>query len=81
MEEFVTQVTVSKREGKYHPYISYRVTLPRWLVDVYKIEEGDYIRMIFKSKVAKTRRPRTRRQSRRLEEEEEEEEALEQEAK
>jgi len=57
-EEFVARVQECKRRGKYRPYLSYRITLPKWLVEVYGIRGGDLIRVIYKSKVGKARKKR-----------------------
>ncbi|MHA1631775.1 MAG: hypothetical protein ACTSXC_03055, partial [Candidatus Freyarchaeota archaeon] len=50
-EEFVVRLQESRREGKYGDYVTYRVTIPKWLVELYGLKKGDLIRLVFKSKV------------------------------
>jgi len=54
-QEFVVRLQESRRPGKYGEYVTYRVTIPKWIVELEGLKKGDLIRLIYKSKVRKGR--------------------------
>lgn len=55
--EFVTTIQEMRRDGKNMEYVSYRVTIPKWLVETEGLQKGDRIRLRFEGKIRKTRTP------------------------
>jgi len=55
VNEFFTVIQEAKRPGKNMEYVSYRVTIPKWLIETEGLQKGDRIRLRFEGKVRKTR--------------------------